>query len=108
MRSWQPVSDLSVSPCLSAQALDKKVARVRVGGSNVIMKKLHAALGVEARTYMHKLYVVHPNFMLRAHLTLLATVEPIYRCKVQYVETVRLSSRPARARAPLTARPARP
>lgn len=71
------------------------------------MKKLHAALGVEARTYMHKLYVVHPNFMLRAHLTLLATVEPIYR-KVQYVETVRLSSRPARARAPPTARPARP
>ena len=51
------------------------------------MKKLHAALGADARTNLNRLFVVHSNFMLRAHVAILASFEPFYR-KVQYVETL--------------------
>ena len=49
------------------------------------IRDLHAALGVDHRTQLHRLYILHPTVLLKTHMLLYQTVEECYK-KVHYCD----------------------
>ena len=49
------------------------------------IRDLHAALGVDHRRALHRLYILHPTVLLKTHMLIYQGIEECYK-KIQYVD----------------------